>query len=54
MTADTNEDLPPLKKRTWLDYHPSQTEWKLIKLINHCLKVRQALYSQTRSYFFNS
>ena len=40
MTADANEDLPPLKKKSWLDYHLSQSEWKLIKLINHCLKVR--------------
>ena len=44
MTADANEDLPPLtKKKSWQDYHLSQSEWKLIKLMNHCLKVRLSL-----------
>jgi hypothetical protein len=39
VTADNNEDLPPLKKKTWSDFHLSAPEWKLVRLVHHCLQV---------------
>jgi len=40
VTADANEDLPPLSKnKSWLDYRLTPAEWKLIKLAFNCLKV---------------
>lgn len=41
VTADANEDLPPLSKnKSWSDYRMTSAEWKLIKLAFNCLKVR--------------
>ena len=39
LAADTNDDLTPLKNKTWIDYCLSSLEWKLIQLIYDCLKV---------------
>jgi hypothetical protein len=39
LTADSNENLPPLKNKKWSDYHLSPSEWKLVKLVHNCLKV---------------
>ena len=45
VTADTNEDLPPLKNKLWSSYRLQGGEWKLIKMVYNCLKVRVlALY----------
>jgi len=37
--ADTNEDLPPLKNKKWVDYPLTTSEWRLVKLVHHCLQV---------------
>ena len=39
VTADSNEDLPPLKGKLWSDYQLQGGEWKLIKLVHNCLKI---------------
>jgi hypothetical protein len=39
LAADTNDDLPPLQKKKWSDYWLVATEWKLVKLVHHCLEV---------------
>ena len=39
LTADDNENLPPLKKKSWSDYRLTAPEWKLIQLVYRCLKV---------------
>jgi hypothetical protein len=39
LMANTNEDLPHLKNKTWIDYQLSTTEWRLIKQVHDCLKV---------------
>ena len=39
LTMDSNEDLPPLKDKSWSDYRLQGKEWKLIKLVHNCLKV---------------
>ena len=39
LTADSNDDLPPLQKKSWSDYRLSTSEWKLVKLVHNCLKV---------------
>ena len=39
LAADTNEDLPPLINKVWADYRLTPSEWKLVKLVHHCLKV---------------
>jgi hypothetical protein len=38
-TVDSNDDLPPLKDKSWKDYHLTAQEWKLVKLVHNCLKV---------------
>jgi hypothetical protein len=43
LAADTNEDLPPLKNKRWADYRLTTSEWTLVKLVHHCLQVRQTL-----------
>ncbi|KAM6491093.1 hypothetical protein JOM56_013332, partial [Amanita muscaria] len=45
-TADANEDLAPLKNKTWSDYRLTTAEWKLIKLVHHCLKVVAARHNE--------
>ena len=39
LTADSNEGVPPLKNKSWLDNHLTTPEWKLVKLVYKCLKV---------------
>ena len=39
LAADANEDLPPLKNRVWADYRLTPHEWKLVKLVHHCLNI---------------
>ena len=39
VTADSNDDLPPLKDKVWVDYRLQGPEWKLIRLVHNCLKV---------------
>ncbi len=39
LAADTNDDLPSLKNKTWMDYRLSSSEWKLIQLVHNCLEV---------------
>ena len=40
MLADHNEDLPPiLNGKKWLSYKLSSSEWKIIELVQDCLKV---------------
>ena len=39
VTADANEDLPPLADKLWLEYGLQGEEWKLVKLVHNCLKV---------------
>ncbi|KIL69004.1 hypothetical protein M378DRAFT_8428 [Amanita muscaria Koide BX008] len=46
LTADANEDLAPLKNKSWSDYHLTTAEWKLIKLVHHCLKVVAARHNE--------
>ena len=41
MTADSQDHLPPLKGKSWSDYKLSASEWRLIKLVHHCLKVSE-------------
>ena len=43
LTMDSNEDLPPLKDKSWSDYQLQGKEWKLIKLVHNCLKVSSLL-----------
>jgi len=44
LTADSNEDLPPLQNKLWSDYRLTTPEWKLIGLVHKCLKVRIGLF----------
>lgn len=44
LTADANEDLPPLQNKSWSDYRLATHEWKLIKLVHKCLKVTICLF----------
>jgi hypothetical protein len=44
LTADSNEDLPPLQNKSWSDYCLTHPEWKLIKLVHKCLKVTKYLF----------
>ena len=37
--ADTNDDLPALKDKSWADYRLTSKEWNLIRLVHDCLKV---------------
>ncbi|KIL54867.1 hypothetical protein M378DRAFT_182392 [Amanita muscaria Koide BX008] len=46
LTADANEDLAPLKNKTWSDYRLTTAEWKLIKLVHHCLKLVVAWHNE--------
>src|SRR5712691_6371946 len=46
LAADTNDDLPSLTNKTWMDYRLSASEWKLIQLVHNCLKVRFILLNQ--------
>jgi hypothetical protein len=39
MAADTNDDLPPLDGKAWLDYRLNASEWRLIQMVHDCLKV---------------
>src|SRR5260221_3661569 len=39
LTADSNEELPPLQNKVWSDYRLTTPEWKLIGLVHKCLKV---------------
>ena len=39
LTADSNDDLPPLKDKSWVDYWLTTSEWNLIRLVHDCLKV---------------
>jgi hypothetical protein len=42
LAADANEELPPLTgKKKWADYRLTPPEWKLVKLVHHCLQVCQ-------------
>jgi hypothetical protein len=50
VTADSNEDLPPLKGKLWSDYRLQGGEWKLIKLVHNCLKVGFLLVLSPSSY----
>ena len=49
--ADGNEDLPPLKNKSWLDYQLDADEWRLIKLAYNCLNVSSVVIINTYCQF---
>jgi len=37
--ADDSEDVPPLRKKTYDEFHLSRPEWRQLKLLHELLKV---------------